>query len=265
MSGNKPGGSPGSPGDTLGGMGVSRPQETSPRMTPADGGVRPQRRWMTAQWGARREVYLRRLGEWMWTTRSRLGLSLADLARLARSQGEFVSTSQLSRMELLRQPERDAASRQIVSLTAVAYLAALAGQTLADVDTYLRAGDVAALDPALSSRAETVRTAFLTLSPARQRALEDFAQYLFELDLAEQGVHDIATSGTPKAPSAASSVASRRDTQRTLDELHTTVDAALHTWGQSGAPADDEVGEAGEAEETEARGKRSDARRRRAT
>ncbi len=217
MAKYRAGSSPGSPGGAL---------NRSDRVTPVDGVMRPQRRWMTAQWGARREVYLQRLGAWMWMTRTRLGLSLADLAKMARDQGEFVSTSQLNRMELLREPGR-AADRQHVSITAVAYLAALAGQTLADVDAYLRAGDTAAMDANLSSRAETVRTAFLTLSPARQRALEDFTQYLYELDLAEQGQSPSAAPDAPDARVPLAPIPHDGDTQRALAELHATVDSAL--------------------------------------
>lgn len=215
------------------------------------------RRWMTADWRARRMVRLRRLGEWVAMTRARLGMSLLELERQARHDGEDISETLIRRLETLRTEGANLTDVRRVSLPAVDYLAALAGQTLADVDAYLRSGEEAALEPTTSARAETVRAAFLSLSPARQQALEDFAQHLYQLDLVEAG------SAPPHhAPSGSSAHGGAVDaaTRRTLDELHTvSADALRALTTDHPERAERSTRETGQSDQTETR-RRTDRR-----
>jgi hypothetical protein len=148
-------------------------------------------------WPLRRAQYLQRLGQWVALTMQRLDLSSRQLEALAIRTGEPTSSNMLLRMARLRLSRKapDLASER-VSLTPVLWLATLAGQTLTDVDRYLRSGDVADLEASPDSRADTMRGVYLALSPARQQALEEFAHHLYQLDEVARGSHAAPTSPT---------------------------------------------------------------------
>lgn len=214
-----------------------KPREyTRPAPPEVTMGASAARRWMTADWRTRRTVRLRRLGEWVAMTRARLNMSLRDLERQARHDGEDISETLIRRLEDLRHGDANLTDVRRVSWPAVDYLATLSGQTLADVDAYLRTGEAAALEPSLNSDAETVRAAFLSLSPARRQSLEDFAQHLYQLDLAESA--PAATTGSASAHASAHASAREvvgavdAETQRARDELRAAGDAAIHALTQ---------------------------------
>lgn len=197
--------------------------------------VTTRRMWMTADWRARRVIRLRRLGEWVAAARARLGMSLLDVEHQARRDGEDISETLIRRLEGMRLTGANLDDVRRVSLPAVDYLAALAGMTLGDVDAYLRTGEAAAMEPSLDSRAETVRAAFLSLSPARQQALEDFAQHLYQLDLAETGAASVASAISASAASDEALTATTTATQRARDELRAVSDGAMRALGDGAA------------------------------
>ena len=173
-----------------------------------------QQPWMTRDWATRRTLRLRRLGEWVAMTRAKLGLTIRNLETQARRDGEDLSETLILRLEKMRLADNPTDERRRVSLTAVDYLAALNGQTLADVDAYLRTGDEAALNASEENEADSMRALYLALSPAHRRSVFDFAEHMYQLDLAAAG----ATSHVPRRGAVDPETQAARETLRAVAE-----------------------------------------------
>src|SRR5487761_2077116 len=136
--------------------------------------------WLINDWPARRAAYLQRIGEWVTLTMTRLRFSSHVLEDLAMHTGEPTSSPTLLRLASLRDVT-DAANprQQRVSLTTILWLATLSGQTLTDIARFLRSGDIPDLETSAETHADTLRGAYLALTPTHQQSLEDFAHHLY--------------------------------------------------------------------------------------
>lgn len=233
------------------------------------------RSWLTEDWRSRRATRLQRLGQWAATTRARLQLSLRDVETLARRDGEEMSQMLWTRLEKMRERPADADDvRRRVSITVIDWMAMMAGQTLSDVDRYLRSGDVADLDPGVETRADTVRSAYLALSPVRRQSLEDFAQHLYHMEEMSQRAAQGAAQGaampelarpepvpealpepTPESVLASAAAAQsevlavRAELQRALEQMRAIVAETAETAGTAGTAGTAETAETTETGE----------------
>lgn len=201
--------------------------------------------WMTADWRQRRALMLRRLGDWIAYSRLRIGnMSFHRLQVAARADGEDLSESLLNRLELMRELPDDAnVARKKVSFTAIAWLAAYSGQSLADLDRYLRGehgerdergvtisapGEVAA-----ESEADTLRTLYLALSPEHRQSVMLFAEHLYGVHLTEELGADKARGLLYGHAQAAALSAALSAAQAALATQATSVsDDTLATFGE---------------------------------
>src|SRR5487761_2720095 len=195
--------------------------------------------WLLDGWEVRRERYMKRLGEWAALTMQRLQLSSRELEALAARTGGMASATTFRRLARQRMRDTDpVAAREHVNIGTVLWLATLAGQTLADIDRYLRSGDTGDLDPSIESRADTLRGAYLALTPTRQAALDEFARYLYQMDMAERqpivlptGVpaptltHIANTLGALDTPDVSDALHEIARARADLENAHTRVEA----------------------------------------
>lgn len=208
--------------------------------TPRVQRARGAQRWMTAGWSTREAQRLKRLGEYVYRARAGMQtgtgepMSLVALQNQARHDGLTISEALIRRLEAMRLGGKALDARRTISWAAVDYIVALNGQTLGDLDAYLRTGDTAALDPSLNARAESVRTVFLSLSPARQQSAEEFIEHLYQRDLAESA----AESADVRALTRASSGAVDAETQHARDTLRDATNAAIRALTQEDAEDD---------------------------
>ncbi len=150
-------------------------------------------------WKRQRQRRLIRLGKYIYGMRATLHKTLRDVADDARTHGEWISTSTLSRIEQLRNDDPDETEEYDhvpdISFMDVWFLARYAGYSLAALEGYLLTGEDAALQPDEHAQAEGMRQAFLSLpEPERTQA----AQYMEFLS--QQASSRTSNPDAPRSP-----------------------------------------------------------------
>lgn len=206
----------------LGAHAAPAPASTLPSLPSAPsitGGLRP-RGWLTRNWRVMRPVWMQRVGVFLQQVRVDGHHTQRDLSDQAIADGERLSQAAVNDAEMLRflRPDGTSQTGEYVrgpSFANVLYRLYNAGYTLADLEDFLKSGDMRVYEPTARSRAQAVHAAFLTLAPENQLQLERFTATLMEMEAR------VASAMMP---------VEQQQQEQALDASHALLAAQLDAW-----------------------------------